>query len=358
MSPLRILYDGWPLVHHPNSPAALHLHAILALLPEDIQPILVLPQSAPNWLPKPSETRIHPSPASPKAHLVWQQSTIPSLAKQLDAHLVHLTSPNAPLFANTPIVVSPAGFGHASPSSSGFTRRLRFALGRGGFARASAVLWPQDLPQPLASSGYTNIPPTVHPAYTPAQLDHPPQIPGIDLPDSYCLYHGPSDRASLHNLLQGWSWAAGTIGVYWPLLILGMDEISRSACQSLIAQYQLDQTVRIMPSIAPPHLPALYQYAAALFHPAPVAPWGGPLRRALACALPVVTLESPLINALVGPAAYTVPPGDHRALGAAFIASIINDDLSASLSAAAKKHAAQWQISGFSERLLKIYQSI
>jgi len=40
---LPILYDGWSLLYEPNAPAALHLLALLASLPSEVEAHLALP---------------------------------------------------------------------------------------------------------------------------------------------------------------------------------------------------------------------------------------------------------------------------------------------------------------------------
>ncbi len=88
----------------------------------------------------------------------------------------------------------------------------------------------------------------------------------------------------------------------------------------------------ILPPLIPPEIPALYRRASALFHPAPVTPWGGPVRHALASGAPVVALETGLSSAMVGPAAYLVPGEDDRAMGAALITVIVEDEVREQLS--------------------------
>ncbi|MCB9136174.1 MAG: hypothetical protein H6636_12155, partial [Anaerolineales bacterium] len=105
MTSLRILYDGWPLCHEPNSPAALHLLALLAYLPETIQPILALPAPPPVWLPPHLQTYIEPT--APQAHLQWEQRTLPHLRAQLGADLLHLMTETASLLNGTRTVISP-----------------------------------------------------------------------------------------------------------------------------------------------------------------------------------------------------------------------------------------------------------
>jgi len=75
---MRVLYDGWPLIHNPLSPQALHLLAILAYLPEEISPIVAIPQTLPAWMGD-IQTHIYPIPGS---RLRWEQIHLPIIARQ------------------------------------------------------------------------------------------------------------------------------------------------------------------------------------------------------------------------------------------------------------------------------------
>jgi hypothetical protein len=109
MSSIKVLYDGWPLIDQPNSPAALHLLAILARLPEAVQPVVALPDTPPAWL---GQTPVHVQRIAntPYARLRWEQRVLPRLARQIGAALLHLTSTRVPLLDPAISVVSPCEF--------------------------------------------------------------------------------------------------------------------------------------------------------------------------------------------------------------------------------------------------------
>ena len=110
-----------------------------------------------------------------------------------------------------------------------------------------------------------------------------------------------------------------------------------------------------MPSTSVEVLVRLYEGCTALFHPAPVSPWGGAVRRALACGKPVVAAEGALASALVGPAAYLAPMDDPRALAAALITVVVEEEVAENLSKAACQRASAWKIESFGERLGVLY---
>jgi glycosyltransferase involved in cell wall biosynthesis len=163
--------------------------------------------------------------------------------------------------------------------------------------------------------------------------------------------------------LEAWSWAANAIGAYYPLLLIGLPEARRPELEALSTEYQLGETVRLMPPLALESLAALYAGCSALFHPAALTAWADPMRLALACGKPVVGLESLHADALVGPAAYLVPQKSEasmtsRLLGAGLISVIVEESVGQTLSQAARKRASDWDIAGYTQALGDAYQKL
>jgi hypothetical protein len=356
-----ILYDGWPLLHQPLSNAALHLEAILALLPDGIQAVVAFPQVPPDTvagrLPQGSSIEVRPQNSRRK----WEQRVLPDLQAKAGIQLSHLSGETAALFGPQVAAVSPSswfelsGMPGAAPKEKG--GRLRQALAAGGTARARHLLWPRDLAQFAPGTAPRLLTPAVHPAFIPHEHFYPPQIPGLDLPETFVLYHGPQDPETLRRALEIWTWAAGPVGEVYPLLMLGLDGPARKQVEDWIPDLKLEDTVVTLPEVASEHLPLLYQACAALFHPAPVAPWGGAVRRALACLRPVVSIDHPANSALVAAAGYLVDREDIRRLGAAMIAVIIKEPLQKQLRSAAIDLVHGWSAKAFSAELAQIYQS-
>jgi glycosyltransferase involved in cell wall biosynthesis len=361
---LPILFDGWSISYHPNSPAALHLLTLLAGCPTEIQPLVALPAPPPAWFLDRAGAHVLPAAGTSRARLGWEQRTLPQLADQLAAQLIHLVTPSPPLFGRTMAVLSQAETGRVSrvESSSVFFDRLRDSVSRGGMTRLRALLWPEDLPELNdgllpSRAGVTiyKLPPVVHPEFLqPGSLN----ISELDLPDEYVLYHGSNSGTALRRLFEIWSWAAGSVGEYYPLVLLGLDEAERSHVEGLAGEFALAGSIRSLPGLSPAQVAAVYRGSSALLHPGAVSPWGDPLRLALASGLPVVAAESPLADAMVGPAAYLAPAGDPRTLGAALITVLVEEELSGRLAQAARQRAATWKMDHFPGRLLETYQRI
>lgn len=369
MSEITILYDGWPLARQPNSPAALHLSELLALLPGEVRAIVALPGEPLDPLPDPTEAQIVAAQDNISARLNWEQSILPALARELDVQAIHLTGGHPALFASTPGILSPTRFAEnpLAPDKllprRGLRSRLREALGEGGRARASGILWPNDLPAPRSEVPLIHLPAVVHPTFGDRQSGLTENMPGLELPETFILYHGPHALPDLQRLLNAWTWAAGTIGSYYPLLLVGMGEAERKNIEPLLDIYQVGGTVRLLPDLPLSGLVRLYQNCSALFHPAPINPWGNPVRVALACGKPVVALDSSLADALVGPAAYLVSGGESgadssRALGAALLTVIVEEPVANLLTEAAGQRVDNWRSADFSAALLTAYRQI
>ena len=368
---MRILYDGWSLIHDPFSPASLHLHAILENIPPQVDPFLALPGNSPGYLDF-CETEHMPTPGTPWGKLRWEQSYLPSLAKKLDVQLLHLFTPTAPALMSLETVFSPAGFGAGSSGWSGIQKttadrsrlsdRFRISLGMGGLARNSKIMWPDDLPLPAIAGSIASIPPvlplkfTRDPVpFTGGKIDDLPQ--DLRVPDEFVLYHGPGGRQVLELLLQAWIWAAVAIGEYYPLLLVGLDDQDRQVVSQLGNKLGIADSLLVLPAVTSAMLHNLYQLTAAVFHPAPASPWCGPVRLALASGKPLVAAEDIFSAAIAGPAAYLAKGNDARALGAALVTVVVESEMANRLSAAGKHRARDWISNDFGEQLLVLYSS-
>ncbi len=348
---MKILFDGWALAYAPNSPGAIHLHALLELVPGDVQALVALPAAPAFPLPSMAEPWIVPTP--PTSRLAWEQRSLPALARRAGAACTHLAGGSPALFARRQAWYSPAGFDLPasllpSPPQEqaplGYQERLRESLFEGSLGRVQGILWPDDLPSLPGGLPLQRLP-----VYLPNVFYQPAaQLPtGLDLPQGCLLYHGPSGSADLQRLLSAWSWAAGVLGEQTPLALLGLELPARRSLPGLLERLKLAPTVHLLPDLPLDALPALYRHSSALFHPARLSPWGDPYCLALACGLPAIGIEDPWSDARLGPAAYLMKPGDpettSRALGAALLTVVGEPSVGEALSEAGKKRSAAWK---------------
>jgi glycosyltransferase involved in cell wall biosynthesis len=355
-----LVFDGAPLVWRPNSPAALHLLTLLDQRPRGARSLLALPGQPIFPLPDDIQNVQVNTPTGEYGALAWEQRLLPRLAHEQRADLLHVTGENAPLFRRVITVLSPtASDRSATPASRRNTsQRLRLAFGQGGRARLKASFWPADLPLPEQSQRVVRLPPCVHPIFSEVAL-----APDLELPDEFILFHGPLDEGILQRLLSAWSWAAAAIGETTCLLILGADAPWKEQIEQLARKNGLSDSVRALPWLPVEGLAWLYQHCRAVFHPAAIGPWASAMRLALACGRPLVGWETPLADALVGPAAYLVAgepedPALNRALGAALITVIVEESVTRNLEEAASRRSAAWGTQDFRAALDAAYRAI
>jgi hypothetical protein len=353
---MRVLYDGWSLVRAPLSPESLHLLTIFENLPGDVQPVVVIPAEAPPWL-ETSGVHILPAPNTPWGRLRWEQVQLPSLVSKLDADLLHLVTPSAPAL-NSPItIISTAGFvgGSLSRSPRNFFERLRASLALGGMERINRVAWPADLPLPSTADKVANLSPVLPRDF---DADHRTPVATLEhlhLPAEFILYHGPAGDPNLERLAQAWHWAAAAIGENYPLLVVGFSEQDRQIIAAMAKQMSFADNLHVLSGVTPAELTGIYRLSAAVFHPAPVSPWCGPVRLAMASGKPLVALEDSLTAAITGPAAYLAGQNDARALGAALVTVIVEQEIAERLSTAAILRAQHWSREDFSSHLFDLY---
>ena len=367
---MRILYDGWSLVYEPQGTAALHLLAMFSIEMPGIQRTAALPGKRPEWLPDEIESWVRETPDTALGRLKWEQGALPAIAEEVKAGWLHMLSPAAPLSWARRCIISQASYQEApwrrgSRGSRGrrsLWDRIRESMAFGGVERARIVLWPDDLPEPDGLGQETRLvklPPLVHPAFTPGRGQES-TLDRDDLPDAYVLYQGAGEPEDLYPLLDAWSWAAGSIGEGVPLVVLGDATDARLKLDEELVDPELMKSVLVLsrPTSENPasSTAGIYKQAAAFFSAAELLPWGDPMRSAMRCGLPVAAAETKWTGAAVGPAAYLAPQGDARALGAALLTLIVEEEAAEKMGEAAAARAEEWQTKAFGERLLEVYR--
>lgn len=369
---MNVLYDGWDLAYQPNSPAAFHLLTLLAARPAGVQAFVGLPDQSFHSFAEDVRVIAIPVSNTSSGRLAWEQRRLPGLAQECRADLLHSFG-RAALFQNCAAVISPADLGWVL-ESDGMARehftladRLGEALGAGGLARLKAHFWPGDLARVASGLRETArrflLPPVVHPAFISSISPNGRSFAELDLPENFILYQGNGLRESLQRLLAAWSWAAASIGAEYPLVAVGMSRAKCSLMDQIAREYRLDDTVRCLPPLPLPVLASVYRACRAVFHPEEATAWGGALRQGLVCGKPLVGMETRISDAILGDAGYLVRGGGSeaeqiRALGAALITVIVNDEVTQNLGKAAEERSARYRLQDFSTALGEAYQAL
>lgn len=358
--PIRVLYDGWPLADASVSEplAALHLLELLTARPENIEPWLALPGDPGQDLGVLAQVLIAPEPPVPAGRLRWEQLRLPALARQIGAQVIHTTSTSLPLFSPSPCLVSPVeSLMMDSAGRQGIAHRLRKALGQGGLSGAAWVLWPDDLPAPQTHAKNWRMPVYVHPAF------YLPQT-SADLPPApYILAPGPLDAGEIALLAAVWSWVSAGLGEEWLLLVsdlppAGLEQMHH-ACKAMgMPAERYTAQVNALDLRALQTRAAAFQQAQVVLLVSQVRPWSDALLHALACGRPIAGVETPWSDARVGPAGYLTPASDPRALGAAVLTLIVEEEMAERLGNAASQRANRWQGLAFHQKLGEVYAEV
>lgn len=343
---VRVLLDGWPLIWDQNSPASIHIWELLKAGEQaGVEIRLALPAFSD---PLPSGSIVRHVKLSGWGHLIWEQKILPELARQTGAHLLHSLTGSLPLSCPVPCVFSPAGA--LANRGAGLIGDIQGSLGRGGYSRASALLWPSDLPDPDSPIPVVRLPAHAHPVFstTEFRLHH-------ELPDEYIFCPGPLDEAAQEKLAAAWSWVSSGVGEDWALVI---DGISRQTADRIREQSKSTARVMGIQNVAVGTRTGLMQKAAVVLLVGKPVSWGDPLLQALACGRPVAAEESEWNALRAGPAAYLTPPGDARLLGAAALTLVVEESVAEGLAEAAKVRTQTMRSESFSDRLLQVYQEV
>jgi glycosyltransferase involved in cell wall biosynthesis len=310
---MYVAVDGSPLIEQPNSLISLHLIEWLsALHGAGAGVTLIYPKGE---LP-PIPTEIRTQAIVPKegvwSRLRFEQRDLPKAAGELDADLLLVGEGRAPLASPCPIATV-SSFSRDS-RSKGLAEKLAFAAGSAGSRGAVAKLYPGDV---RSQSGHTRYAPFVTQAFAEASAE---------IGEEYVLCYGFSQK-DISLILSAWTWVDGSMGDTVPLTFLGASASLTAEIHSVASELDIEASVRTQSEVTYDDLPKLYEGAAAYLGTGFEAD-GQALRWALASGTPVVGLKTPDFESVLAGAAYLVPPGNSRSLGAACLTVLIQDRVS------------------------------
>lgn len=365
---MRIALNGWFLVHHPHTGSGQYLRALLAWLPRvapEHEYHVVIPSDGGEVVAALEAERqahgyyLHPLRAggSNLAKVVFEQVRFPSACRRLSAQVAHVPYWAPPLRSPAPIVVTVHDLiPRLLPEyRGGAAVQLYTALVSAATAGASLVLTDSDasardvaeqlqVPAEKIRTVYL----AAGPEYGPKgdwRVDDPIRAK-YGLEEGYVLYLGGFDRRkNVHGLLAAWTWAAGSIGQGYPLVIGGQlpkpGDAHYEDYPALAAELEVADTVRFIGPVAEADKPALYRGATAFAYPSRYEGFGLPPLEAMASGVPVVTTTGGSLPEVMGSAGYLVPADDTRTFGAALLTIVVepsvHDDLRARGLAQAQK---------------------
>ena len=337
---LRVAVNARALEWHASPLArgtASHLIKEIAGL-EDLHLDLIAAEPIPASLSGGAPSHVVPLSRAPSSVAIFDQLQFPRAARDLGADLLLYLHASAPIAAPAP-AVSWYGDGETEGAMAGPEGRIVRSLAQAGLRGAGAVLRPLDLPAEAGNLAWVAVPPSVPSVFFPgetAPTDFAPQ----ELPGSFVLAACES-TGTLTLLLAAWTWVEGSLGDSHVLLLGCGDEPARIVLQRRVDQAGLSATVRAV-IFCDDDWPSAFHAAAALLH-------GGErqnataLRWALAGNLPVAGLATPISRSIVGPAGYLVEQREARALGAACLTLLVEEEMAASLREQGRERAKSYR---------------
>ncbi len=338
---MRVVLNGWFLVHHPHTGTGQYLQALLEWLPQ-VAPAhefwLVLPQAASTTaapaLPAGIRLLAVPCRASHLGKLYFEQVLFPRACQALQATVAHVPHWAPPLLAHgRPFVVTIHDLiPRLLPEYRGSGLAQAYtALASAATPRAALVLADSEASRRDIISVLHLPEARVRRIYLAADARYAPQTDGGDeaitarygLPANYVLYLGGFDRRkNVARLLE--AWAAGRLSQHSTLALAGQlpqpDGRLFADYPRLAAGLGLADAVKFIGRVAEADKPALYRRAKVFVYPSRYEGFGLPPLEAMACGTPVVTTACASLREVAGDAARLVAPEDTQALGAALLA--------------------------------------
>lgn len=336
---MHVAVDAWELALEPSSPEAWRTRELLELTGPAVdgwQWSLIRPGAGSLDLPPNVQSVEVASPGGGWGHLAFEQLALPRVAASIEADVLLTLTGGPPLSSRIPLVMEER---IPIPGRTSVSDRLRRATRAAGSLGAVAFTW-SDLPEGDPKvGGVTRVSPWVADRFRPvAEVDDTTTRARLSLTDGYVLALGVAEH-DVSRLMSAWSWVAPSAGEVHPLVLTAIRVGGDRAAQRFGHRLGIADTIRFVDNLGYTELAAVMRGAAVLLVPGdPVD--GQLLRWALACGLPVAAAATRETESILGDAGYIAPAGDARALGAACLSLLVDDDLAGSLRVAGARRAA------------------
>jgi glycosyltransferase involved in cell wall biosynthesis len=348
-----------------------------------LEPGLKISLVMPHWIAAPDEVPpgvdvipIKVTNSSLIGKVWFEQRLYPAAAGRLGADIAHVPYWGAPLTSPAPLVVT---VHDVIPLSmpvyrGGIGARLYFSLARATARGAGRVITDSEFsrqeivkligcPAERVTSILLAVGPELHPRLG-AERDSEIRQK-YDLPERYALYLGSFEvRKNLRALLAAYTYVGSAVGEEYPLVLAGKAPGNWGSPRfpdlraEIAEKPELAQYIRWIGPVDEADKPGIYRMARVFAFPSRYEGFGlGPLE-AMACGTPVVAADASSVPEVVGESAYLVDPDDSRAMGAALISVLIQDDLHDSLRNAGLARASNFSWERTARETLQVYERV
>jgi glycosyltransferase involved in cell wall biosynthesis len=306
---------------------------------------------------------------SPVMRLLWEQVSLPRLARKQRLDLLHSLHYTRPLWLPCASVVTLHDMTfflqpelHTRVKRFFFPRAIRYSARHATALIADSESTRQDAirmlnidPQKITTA-LLGATPNFHPISESELLTATRKK--YNLPDDFILYVGLVEpRKNLPLLIRALA-SLRQQGYPIPLVIVGRFGWRHAAVLEQIEQLGLKEHVIFTGYVPQADLPILYNLASVFVYPTLYEGFGLPVLEAMACGAAVVTSAVSSLPEIVGDTGLLVPPGDEPALAQA-IASLLSDqEMAARLSQAAQTRALEFSWKRTAQKTWQVYQSV
>ncbi len=333
-------------------------HALLELHPE-VEWVLFVQESKRALLGIAETPKVHIVSIADRARpirLLWEQVTLPRLARRWKLDLLHCLHYTMPLFPTCPTIVTLHDMTfflypqlHTVAKRFFFRFFIRWSAQHAGALIAVSESTRQDALRllPLAANRITATPLGVKSEFIHLQEDVRLDLvrQKYHLPEKFILNVGLLEpRKNLPALLRAFQ----QIAPHFPdhrLAMVGRLGWMYEEIFKLVEELHLTEKVVFPGYVDAEDLPAVYTLAEVFVYPTLYEGFGLPALEAMACGTPVITSRSSALPEIVGDAGILVTPGDEVELAGALRNVLTDQTLRARLSEAGIQRAAlfTWQ---------------
>ncbi len=375
---IHLALNGW-FWNRPNSGSGQYSRFLvyyLNRLVSDLTITLVCPMSEgyPSAVPPSVAVEMVANGAGHVGKVAFEQHQFPRVCGQIGATIAHVPYWGSPLRSPVPVVVTVHDLTtelvphyRQGVKARGYNALVAAAARGAAHVITDSLASKEDVMATLGISAETITPIYLavdHHKYNPTDnllLDMAVKQQ-YDL-DDYVLYLGGYEiHKNVTTLLHAWTYVNKALGDDYPLLLAGKKPTTVSDrfpdYDALIKDLDLESSIRWIGYVEEDHKPILYREAISFVFPSSAEGFGLPPLEAMACGTPVVTTNAKSLPEVVGDAAFTVAPDAEREMAGAIIATVVQDNLNAELSAKGIAQAKKFNWEKTAHETLLVYDRV
>lgn len=271
---------------------------------------------------------IIPLPASP--YPIWEQYHLARAVKKYDLDLLHCTSNTAPVFCQTPLVITLHDIIYLEKinlKEGSWYQRMGNLYRRWNVPavvkKAAGIFTVSAYEQDRIIHHFGMEPSSVDVAYNGVAAHFKPESPTRQqkvretyaLPNTFMLFLGNTDpKKNLKGVLKSLA-LLESANVPFPVLV--MPDIGEEVLLSMLSEIgapQLLSKIHLTGYIPNEDLPAIYSQAVLFLYPSLRESFGLPILEAMACGCPVITSNTSSMPEVAGNAALLIDPRDPESI--------------------------------------------